>query len=123
MGEMKHSSIHSSPPYWIEVSGQNHAPAALLLRKIFWYPLNRKLGGVQRQSGHTGREENLTSAGIQAPEHPAHSQVTILPMLSHLPKIYYCQCKFNYPSQSICFTSLQNVYFKHNVIMEYQSYL
>jgi len=92
IGEMKHSSIHSSPPYWMEVSGQNHAPAILLPTKISWHPLNRKLGGgVQRQSGHTGREENLTSAVIQASEHPAHSQVTILSMLSHLPKICYCQ--------------------------------
>lgn len=111
--------LHSSPPYWIEVSGHNHAPAALLPRKISRHQLNRKLGGVQRQSGHTGREKNLTSTGIQAPEHPAHSQVTILSMLSHLPKICYCQCKFTYPSQYICFTSLQNTHFKHNGIMEY----
>jgi len=44
IGEMKHSSIHSSPPYWIEVSGQNHAPAALLPRKISWHPLNKEAG-------------------------------------------------------------------------------
>jgi hypothetical protein len=45
---MKHRSVHSSPPYWIEVRGQNHTPAALLPRNISWHPLNRKLGGVQR---------------------------------------------------------------------------
>jgi len=41
---MKHRSIHSSPPYWIDVSGQNHAPAALLPRKISWHPLNKEAG-------------------------------------------------------------------------------
>jgi hypothetical protein len=35
----------------MEVSGQLHAPAALLPGKKPWYPLDRKLGGPQSRSG------------------------------------------------------------------------
>jgi hypothetical protein len=42
----------------MEVSGQLHAPAALLPRKGPWYPLDRKLGGSQSRSGRGGEEKN-----------------------------------------------------------------
>jgi len=35
----------------MEVSGQLHAMAALPPGKEFWYPLDRRLGGPQSQSG------------------------------------------------------------------------
>jgi hypothetical protein len=42
----------------MEVSGQLHAPAALLPGKEPWYPLDRKLGGHQGHSRCSG-EENV----------------------------------------------------------------
>jgi hypothetical protein len=42
----------------MEVSGQLHAPAALLPGEIPWYPLDRRLGGHQSRSGHGGEEKN-----------------------------------------------------------------
>jgi len=42
----------------MEVSGQLHAPAALLLGNSPWYPLDRRLGGPQSQSGHGVEEKN-----------------------------------------------------------------
>jgi hypothetical protein len=41
----------------MEVSGQLHAPPALLPGKSLWYPLDRRLGGPQSHSGHGGDEE------------------------------------------------------------------
>jgi hypothetical protein len=43
----------------MEVSGQLHAPAALLRRKSPWYPLDRKLGGPQSRSGHSGKAKEI----------------------------------------------------------------
>jgi hypothetical protein len=42
----------------MEVSGQLHAPAALLQGKRPWYPLDRSLGGPQGRSGRGGEEKN-----------------------------------------------------------------
>jgi hypothetical protein len=42
----------------MEVSGQFHAPAALLQEKSPWYPLDRRLGGPQSHSGRSGEEKN-----------------------------------------------------------------
>jgi hypothetical protein len=43
----------------MEMSGQLHAPAALTMGKYPRYPLDRKLGGSQRSSGHGGKEINI----------------------------------------------------------------
>jgi len=40
------------------VSGQLHASASLLQGKSPWYPLDRRLGGPQSQSGRDGEEKN-----------------------------------------------------------------
>jgi hypothetical protein len=42
----------------MEVSGQLHAPAALLPGKKPWYPLDARLGGPQSMSGRGGEEKN-----------------------------------------------------------------
>jgi hypothetical protein len=42
----------------MEVSGQFHAPAASPRGKSTWYPLDRRLGGLQSRSGHDGEEKN-----------------------------------------------------------------
>jgi hypothetical protein len=42
----------------VEVSGELHAAAALPLRKNPWYPLDRRLGGLQSRSGRGGEEKN-----------------------------------------------------------------
>jgi len=34
MGKWRHSSVHSEPLHWTEVSGQLHAPFALLQMKV-----------------------------------------------------------------------------------------
>lgn len=44
------SVIHSQLQVQIEVSSQLQAPAVLIslqLEKTFWYPMDRKLGGLQ----------------------------------------------------------------------------
>jgi hypothetical protein len=49
----------------MEVSGQLHVPAALLLRKEPKYPLDGRLGEPQTQSGCYGEEKNLAPAKNQ----------------------------------------------------------
>jgi hypothetical protein len=44
----------------MEVSGQPHAPAAVLPGKGLLYPLRKKLDGSQRRSGGFGKEKNLS---------------------------------------------------------------
>jgi hypothetical protein len=41
----------------MEVTGQLHAPAALPQGKSPGHPLDRRLGGPQSRSGHSGGEE------------------------------------------------------------------
>jgi hypothetical protein len=41
----------------VEVSGQLHAPAAFPPGKEPWYPLDRRLGGLQSRSGRGGEEK------------------------------------------------------------------
>jgi hypothetical protein len=50
----------------MEVSGQLHAPAALPPGKSPWYPLDRRLGGPQSQSGRGGEEKNWNPPIIQS---------------------------------------------------------
>jgi hypothetical protein len=54
----------------MEVSGQLHAPAALLPERRLRYPLNRRVGGPQSRSRRCGEEQNsLPLSGI----HPRSS--------------------------------------------------
>jgi hypothetical protein len=46
------------PRHYMEVSGQLHAPAAYPHGKSPWYPLDRRLGGLQSRSGSDGEEKN-----------------------------------------------------------------
>jgi len=43
----------------MEGTGHFHAPAALPWGKSPWYPLDRRLGGPQRWSEHSGEEKNI----------------------------------------------------------------
>jgi hypothetical protein len=45
----------------MEVSGRLHAQVALPQGRSPWYPLDRRLGGPQRQSGSGGEEKNSQS--------------------------------------------------------------
>jgi hypothetical protein len=47
---------------------QLHAPAVLRPGKSSRYPLNRRLGGPQNQSGTSGEEEILDPTGTQIPD-------------------------------------------------------
>jgi hypothetical protein len=42
----------------MEVSDQLHSPAALPPKKEPFYPLDRRLGGLQNRSGRGGEEKN-----------------------------------------------------------------
>jgi hypothetical protein len=57
----------------MEVSGQLHAMAALPPAKELWYPLDRKLGGPQSQSGRGGEEKNSQPLQGQEPPIPIQS--------------------------------------------------
>jgi hypothetical protein len=51
------------------------------------YPLDRRLGGTQSCSGHSGEEKNsqpLPGIELKNPDRPAHSLVTIPTELSQL---------------------------------------
>jgi hypothetical protein len=55
-GERRYSSYLLTTSVLDGVSGQRHTPAVLYpLRKDPQYPLDRRLGGPQSQSGHNGR--------------------------------------------------------------------
>jgi hypothetical protein len=58
----------------MEVSGQLHAPAALPQGKSLWYPLDRRLSGLQRRSRNGGEDKNCQPLpGLEPPTtHPAH---------------------------------------------------
>jgi hypothetical protein len=61
----------------MEVCGQLHAPAALSPGKEPRYPLDRRLGRPQSQSGHGGEEkDSQSSPGIEPrpSDYPARSQ-------------------------------------------------
>jgi hypothetical protein len=52
----------------MDVSGQLHAPVALLPRKVSRHPLDRRLGGPQGMSGCGGIEKkSLPLPGIEPP--------------------------------------------------------
>jgi len=60
------------------VSGQLHTPATLPPGiKSPWYPLDRRLGGPQNQSGHGGEENSQPLLGIKPPnpDYPARQQI------------------------------------------------
>jgi hypothetical protein len=64
----------------MEVSGQQHAPAALPPGLEPRYPLDRRLVAIQSRSGRCGEEKNSKPPlGIELwnPNHPAHSLGTI----------------------------------------------
>jgi hypothetical protein len=52
----------------MEVNGQLHALVALPQGKNPWYPLDRRLGGLQSQSGSGGEEKNSQPLpGLESP--------------------------------------------------------
>jgi hypothetical protein len=54
-----YSSAYSKPRHQIQVSNQRHAPAVLFPRqRTPRYPLDRRLGGPERWSGHRGYRRN-----------------------------------------------------------------
>jgi hypothetical protein len=49
----------------MEVSGQLHAPAALPQRKSLSYPLDKRLGGPQSQSGCSEEKNSQPLKGLE----------------------------------------------------------
>jgi hypothetical protein len=74
----------------MEVSGQLHALAALPWRKSPWYPLNRRLGGLQNQSRCSGEEKKILHSRESNTGHPAGS-----------PSIYRLPNKLKYTVKTI----------------------
>jgi hypothetical protein len=70
------------------VGGQRHAPAALPppLRKQTWYPLFRRLGGSQGQSGHVRKISPPPGLDPQTARLIA-SRYTDYVILAHLQKV------------------------------------
>jgi len=58
-----------------------------------WYPLYRRLGGPQSQSGCSGEKKNPSPSWESNPGHPAHSLITILAELPQLQLIGSKQIK------------------------------
>jgi hypothetical protein len=54
--------------HYMEVSDQLHPPAALPPEKSPWYPLDRRLSGLQSRTGPAGEEKNSQPLpGLEAP--------------------------------------------------------
>ena len=66
------SILFLEPQQWMGVSGQRHAPAALLVGKTR-YPLNRRLVGSQDRSGWV--QNILPPLGFRSPDCPARSEL------------------------------------------------
>jgi hypothetical protein len=67
MGEWLYRSTFSLPRHWLEVSGQLQARPLYPRGKRPRYPLDRRLGGPQSQSGPRGEEKILDSTGTRTP--------------------------------------------------------
>jgi hypothetical protein len=68
----------------MEVSGQLHAPAALLQVKSPWYPLDRRLGGPQSRSGRGVEEKDSKSPpGFEPPSSDRRDRSQSLYQLSY----------------------------------------
>jgi hypothetical protein len=98
----------------MEVSDQHHAPAALPPGKEPQYPLDRRLGGPQSQSGHGGEEKNSTYV---------HSIERV--KIGHdLCLIMFCSCHIMtcYGNSKTSFTwHLQSAYlYKHKNVLTYK---
>jgi hypothetical protein len=80
----------------MKVSGQFHAPAALLPRKDFWYSLARRLVGSQSQSELCDEKKNIPSSPFRELNcgRSGRSLLTILPMHSRRLK-YQGTCVFS----------------------------
>jgi hypothetical protein len=59
----------------MEVSGQLHSPALLLQGNNPWYPLDRRLGGLQSRPGYCGEEKSLLPCRESNPECPVPKAV------------------------------------------------
>jgi hypothetical protein len=95
----------------MEVSAQLHVTAALPLGKSPWYPLDRKMGGSQSNSGHCGKEKHSQRLpGLEPPiiQPAAQSYTTELsrllttglmmsrsPIQGVLPNVYACLSAFH----------------------------
>lgn len=82
----------------MEVSVQPCALASLPLGKSTWYPLNRRLGGCENQSGCSGVEKNLLPLPGFEPQiiQPvAQSLLTMLYPVSQIMQILIQQNSFN----------------------------
>ena len=59
MGSWRCSATHFLPRHWMEMSGQQHAQAAVHLVKNPQYLPNERLGGPQNQSGCVVERMNI----------------------------------------------------------------
>jgi hypothetical protein len=66
-------STCSSPPHWLEVSGQLHAPAALPPGKGSRYPFYRRFGGTQNRCGRYGEVKIFYPTGTRTPAPPGRA--------------------------------------------------
>jgi hypothetical protein len=75
----------------MEVSGQPHAPAALLPRKkSSWYQLDRRLGGPQSQSERGGAKKSLHPLSeLEPPDHSAAIICVVSYILHNLCNVVY----------------------------------
>jgi hypothetical protein len=78
-----YSTTHSWPRHKKEVCGQLHTRSLYPRRKGLRYPLDRRLGGSQSQSGRGG-EENISSPRRESnPDRPARTQSLHMCIYTH----------------------------------------
>jgi hypothetical protein len=70
--------MHSLSRHQLEVSGQLHIPAVFLQGKRPWYPLDRRLNGLQNRSGHGGEKKFPVPAGTRTPDRLVRSPALYL---------------------------------------------
>jgi len=79
------------------VGGQYHAPIALTPGQT-WYPLYRRLGGLQSRSGRVRKISPTT--GMRSPDRPARSESLRYTTLSRPTVYFYKSFIIIYPSHS-----------------------
>jgi hypothetical protein len=89
MEEWRYISTLSQPRYWMELSGQLHAVAALSASKKTFLPIDRRLFGHQSWSGMDAEEKGLWSCRASNPGHSARSLVTVLAELYLTAKVVH----------------------------------
>jgi hypothetical protein len=98
---MPYAGSGKKPPLILDLNTRCLQVAGFKLQPLFflgkshWYPLNRRLGGLQSQTGYSGEQKNLLPfSGTK------HKSSVFQPMAIIIPTMLSLCCKTYLPTQS-----------------------